>query len=78
MTDMQKRSISQVSRCTKKCDLLHRHVLGHEFRHGVRNEEVGELDVLPQVLPNLVLRRALDAFLKYASDGDAELSYEIV
>ena len=47
-----------VSSSTKEGQLLRRHVTWHKFVHRVTDEHVRMLDVVPQVLPDLLLRRA--------------------
>ena len=51
-----------VSSSTKEGQLLRRHVTWHEFVHRVTDEHVRMLDVVPQVLPDLLLGRASNVY----------------
>ena len=44
-----------VSSSTKESELLDGDIAGHELVHGMADEQIGVLDVLPKVLPNLLL-----------------------
>lgn len=49
-----------VRRRAEQRELLRRHVAGYELVHGVADEHVRVLDVVPEVAPHLFLRRAFD------------------
>ena len=51
---------STVSSGAEERVLVRGDIAGHELVHRVADEQIRVLDVVPQVLPDLLLRRALD------------------
>lgn len=71
-----------ISGSTQQSQFLGRHVARDELVHGVTDEQIRMLDVVPQVLPNLLLRRpsdvneiATDLNVRPVDDGDVRADF---
>jgi hypothetical protein len=75
-------TIEPVGSSRQQGNLLKWHTVRNEFIDGVRDEEIGKLDPVPQVLPDLTLRRAsnvneitADFYVRAIDNGDLRTSF---
>ena len=59
----------QICSSAEKTELLLGHIARHELAHGVTYEQIGVLDVVPEILPDFLLGRTFDVH-KVASNFD--------